>query len=156
MSVKKPLVISNGRIEQLQAGDRIDMGNTVSKNSINAGTVVVGQPMYVVGADANVAHGGAITKIKVAGLVMEDAAPQTQVSIMAVGIMTATAAQWEAVTGNPAGLVTGKSYYLVADAPFPGKLQEMAPSEDGQFVVHVGIALSSTQMKIQIEQPVLL
>jgi hypothetical protein len=156
MSVKKPLVITNGRVEQLQAGDRIDLGNTISKNNIDVGPVVVGQPMIVTGADAKTAHAGSASRISVAGLVMEDAAPATPVSIMAVGIMSASVAQWEAVTGNPAGLVTGKSYYLVADAPFPGKLQETAPTLDGQFIVHVGIALSSTQMKIQIEQPVLL
>jgi hypothetical protein len=156
MSVKKPLVITNGRVEQLQAGDRIDLGNTVTKNNIDVGPVVVGQPMIVTGADAKTAHAGNISRINVAGLVMEDAIPGTQVSLMAVGIMTASAAQWEVVTGNAAGLVTGKSYYLVADAPFPGKLQEAAPTLDGQFIVHVGIALSSTQMKIQIERPVLL
>ncbi len=153
MSVKKPLVITNGQIEQLQPGDRIDLGNAVSKKNINVGAMIVGQPVFVSGADCDLAQANDGAKVRVVGLVMDaTVAPLDQASIMATGILTATQAEWDAVGGIVSGLVTGTDYYL--DPTNPGMLVDTPPTAPGKYVVHVGVALSSTQMKISIEQPV--
>lgn len=60
---------------------------------------------------------------------------------------------WTAVTGS-ATLVTGATYYLSTSVA--GGLTTTPPSTDGDIVVRVGTALSTTEMDIEIAQPVLL
>jgi hypothetical protein len=60
---------------------------------------------------------------------------------------------WTAVTGS-ATLVTGATYYL--STTVAGGLTITPPSTDGDIVVRVGTALSTTEIDIEIAQPVLL
>ena len=50
MAQRKPLVIVNGQIQQLQSGDVLDASvnevDVVSKQNDNAGAIVIGQPVY--------------------------------------------------------------------------------------------------------------
>jgi hypothetical protein len=60
---------------------------------------------------------------------------------------------WTAVTGS-ATLTAGATYYLSATTA--GQLTTTPPSADGDSVVRVGTALSTTTMDIEVAQPVLL
>jgi hypothetical protein len=70
-------------------------------------------------------------------------------SIMIGGIFIATTAQWDAVTGDIGGLVTGSRYYL--SAATAGLLTATPPSTIGQYIEPIGYALNTTHLKISIE-----
>jgi hypothetical protein len=69
-------------------------------------------------------------------------------NIITAGVVTATTGQWDAVTGQSGGLTTN-SYYYVSSAT-AGNLTTTAPDTTGNWAVPVGIALSSTQMKLTL------
>jgi len=60
------------------------------------------------------------------------------------GIVTLTAAQWTAVTGDIGGLQTGDAYWL--SAATPGNLTKTKPIASGTFAVQIGTAISTTQL----------
>ena len=69
------------------------------------------------------------------------------------GVVTLTAAQWDAVVpGESGGLTRGAKYYLLDTTA--GELTTAAPANTGSYIVAVGIALSATQLDLQIGQPV--
>lgn len=153
MAIKKSLVITNGQIEQLQPGDKLDLGNTVSKNNANAGSIAIGQPVYVTGSNVDLARANAQGTIRVAGLVFDTSVlTATPATILLDGVLTATTTQWDGVTGQSGGLTPGANYFL--DPDVAGKLTPTAPVAVGQFVVPVGHALSPTEFEIEIQPPV--
>jgi hypothetical protein len=158
MATKKPLVITNGQIEQLQAGDTLDAPVTevdvVSKTNDNSGAITIGTPVYVK-SNGNVdkAQANASGTVQVLGLV-RDASISSSTSgvIQTDGVLSATTAQWDAVTGDSGGLTPGAAYYLSASTA--GQLTTNAPTTAGQFVVRIGLALSSTELDISIAPPI--
>jgi hypothetical protein len=158
MAQRKPLVIINGQIQQLQAGDTLDAVvsevDIVSATNANAGVIAIGQPVYVSGADAvNLAQANASGTVEVLGLVKDVSVnAAATANIQTDGVLTATTTQWDAVTGDTGGLNAGAVYYL--DAATAGKLTTTAPTEVGQYVVRVGKALSTTDLEISIGQPI--
>lgn len=64
------------------------------------------------------------------------------------GILTATTGQWDVAAGTSGGLTAGTEYYL-SDAD-PGMLTATEPSLPGSTSVRVGIALSTTKLKLLI------
>jgi len=153
MAIKKPIVLTNGQLERLQPGDRIDVGNSSNKNNNSGGAIVIGQPVYVNGVNVDLAQADAQSTIRVAGLVVDitvaDASPA---EIVVDGILTATTGQWDAVTGQVGGLTPGADYFLSAGTA--GQMSTTAPSANGEFVVRVGHALSTTEFEIEIQQPI--
>jgi hypothetical protein len=153
MAVKKAIVITNGQLEQLQAGDRLDLGNVIAKTNNSGGAMVIGEPVYVNGVNALKAQADAQSTIRIAGLVLDiTAADATPVNILADGILVATTVQWDAVTGETGGLTPGANYFL--DPAAAGMLTQTAPTTAGQFVVRVGHAVSTTEMEIEVQQPI--
>lgn len=152
MAVKKALVITAGQIEQLQAGDQLDLGNIITKTNNSGGAMVIGQAVFVSGTDADLAQANAQGTIRVAGLVLVGAADANPVDILTDGILTATTGEWDAVTGDTGGLTPGSDYFLSPGTA--GGLTLTAPTAVGQFVVRVGHAVSSTQMEIEVQQPI--
>ena len=153
MAVKKALVITAGQIEQLQAGDTLDIGNTIVKTNDQGGAIVIGQPVYVVGVTVLLAQANAQAAIRVAGLVLDlSVDDQDPANILLDGKLTATTGQWDAVTGQTGGLTPGANYFL--DPTTPGMLTLTAPTTVGQFVVRVGYAVSATEFEIEIGQPI--
>lgn len=152
MAKKKPLVLTNGQIEQLQSGDQIDHRNTVSRDNDNAGAITIGQPVYATsGTNVDLAQADAQGTIRVNGLVEDiSIAAAATGDIVVDGILTATTGQWDAVTGDVGGLTPGSNYFL--DAATAGNLTKTAPSTG--FVVRVGHALSDTELEIEIQQPI--
>lgn len=158
MAARKPLVINSGQIEQLQAGDTLVASVTevdvVSKTNDNAGSVVIGAPVYQK-SNGNVdkARANAQGTVQVVGLVADTSiAAAGSGNIQTDGVLVATTGQWDAVTGGSGGLTPGSPYYV--DAAAAGLLTATAPSTASQFVVRVGLALSSTDMDITITAPI--
>lgn len=154
MTVRKAIVLNAGQLEQLQPGDRLDLGNTVSRTNNNAGTITIGQPVYSVsGTAVDLAQADAQSTIRVAGLVVDvSVSASAAAEILADGILTASTAQWDAVTGQSGGLTPGANYFL--DASTAGKLTPTAPTTPGEFVLRVGHALSATEFEVEVQQPI--
>ena len=158
MAARKPLVINSGQIEQLQAGDTLDASvsevDVVSKTNDNAGSIVIGTPVYVK-SNGNVDKGRANASgtVQLLGLV-KDASVAAAASgiIQTDGILAATTGEWDAVTGGSGGLTPGSRYFL--DPSTAGLLTTSAPTSAGNFVVSVGLAISTTEMDISIEPPI--
>ena len=62
------------------------------------------------------------------------------------GSVTLTVAQWNTITGGSTGLTPGAAYFLSPTTA--GNLITTAPSTVGQYVVKVGIALSTTTLNV--------
>jgi hypothetical protein len=139
MPLRKPLVVNAGKIQQLQPGDTLDApqsgGDDTVLTNANAAAVVVCAPVYVSANDSF------------------DKA-QANAPVRSGGVLAATTAQWDAVAATTGGLARGTYYYL--DPATAGKLTATAPSTAGQFVVEVGLALSTTELLIRPRPPILL
>jgi hypothetical protein len=160
MSSKKPLCLYSGVIKQLQAGDSLDatLGQVdiISLTNVNANPVVIGQPVYVPSADnVDLAKADASATVQVLGLMaVASTANNTAGNVQKNGTLTATDNQWKAVTANGASLSAGTVYYL--DSATAGKITATAPTADGKFVCRLGIAISTLEFEISIQEPVAL
>lgn len=158
MAAKKPLVITSGRIEQLQAGDTLDASVTevdvVNKTNDNAGAIVIGAPAYQkTNGAVDLGRANASGTVQLVGLVKDvSIAAAGSGNIQTDGVLVATTTQWDAVTGQSGGLTTGSPYYL--SAATAGRLTTTAPTAAGEFVVRVGLALSTTELDISVEPPI--
>jgi hypothetical protein len=161
MALRKPLVIVSGEIEQLQAGDDLNVPITgtidITLTNDEASPVVIGAPVY---SDANdgfkKAKADAGGTALVIGLVSQSPSitNATAGTVGVSGILTATTAQWDAVTGQVGGLTFNTRYYL--SAATSGLLTITAPTTTGNYVVEIGQALSTTEMSINIKKRILL
>lgn len=160
MAARKPLVMNAGQIQQLQSGDTLDAVvvevDLVARTNNNASPIVIGAPTYVDSAGTvDLAQADASGTVEVLGLVQETSISAAASGyIQTDGILTATTGQWDAITGLTGGLVAGDVYYLDPDTA--GLLTPTAPTTGGDFVVRVGVGLSTTELEITIQQPVLL
>mgnify|MGYP006283583929 CR=1 FL=1 len=152
MATKKPLVITNGQIERLQSGDRIDLGNSSNRQNDSGNTINKCAPVYVTGNNANLAQADSQSTVRVAGLAEADTANGNVVTVITDNIFEATTGEWDTVTGETGGLTPGADYWLSATTA--GQLTQNAPDADGEFVQKVGHALSTTELDIEIGQPV--
>lgn len=162
MALRKPLVLADdGLVTQLQPGDTISAPtNAPSLRTVTNGettaAVPFGTPVYASSGTA-VKRGQANAKAtsKLTGLVYDASIAAGAVgSVAQGGILTGTTAQWDAVAGTTGGLAVGAYYFL--DATNPGKLTPTPPATAGQVNVCVGSGLSSTEMEVDIELPILL
>lgn len=158
MAVRKPIVLVNGQLQQLQSGDTLDIqAEAFTLINDEASPVVICAPVYSDAAGGfKKAQANASTTKDVIGLVGQSPSIATGVAgqIMLDGILSATTAQWDAVTGGSGGLVFKQRYWL--DPATAGKLTAVAPTTIGQYVCELGIALSTTELKINILEPILL
>jgi len=160
MALRKPLVIVDGKLQQIQSGDTLNAVCTevdvVSMENGNAGTMLIGHAVYVEANDTvELAQADAAATVEVLGLVQ----PATITAaasgyIITDGVLTATTDQWDVITGDVGGLTAGTVYYLDPDTA--GLLTTTAPTTVGDYVVRVGKALSTLDLEISISQPILL
>ena len=160
MAARKPLVIINGQVQQLQAGDTLDASvsevDVVSKSNGNAGAIVIGQAVYTK-ADGTVdlAKADASGTVEVLGFMKTTSVAAAASGIIQTdGILAATTGQWDIVSGGTGGLTPGAVYWL--SAATAGSITDTAPTTAGHQVVRVGKAISETEMEISIEPPILL
>lgn len=158
MAIRLPLVIVSGQIEQLQSGDSIsDQATQFQLVNDEAGAVVCGSAVYSDAAGGfKKAQANAGTTSKVIGLVAQAPSISNGVAgaICLDDVLTLTTAQWDAVTGGSGGLVFNTIYYL--DPATAGKITSTAPTTVGQYVVEIGRALSTVDMKVNIKASILL
>ena len=160
MASRKPLVLVNGQIQQLQSGDSLDASvsevDIVSRSNSNAGAITIGQAVYPDGnGSVDLGQANASGTVEVLGLVASTSiASAASGSIQTDGILTATTGQWDAVTGGTGGLVAGTVYYL--DPSTAGHITSTAPTTASQYVVRIGVALSTTELEISVRSPILL
>lgn len=143
-----------GNITIAAAGGGGGGGTTFEATNANAGAIVIGTPVYVSAAGSvDKAMADAAATKDVVGLVVDTSiASSATGDIQTGGLLTATTGQWDAVTGDTGGLTAGTQYFVDPDTA--GRLTDPAPNTAGDFVVPVGIALSTTEMIIAIHQTV--
>lgn len=126
-----------------------------SQTNDNAGSVVIGAPVYSTAADHfDKAKANALSTSRVYGLVADTSISTTSAGNVCVGgILSATTAQWDAITGQTGGLTFNSKYYL--DASTAGKLTTTAPSASTNIVVSVGLAISTTEMRLTLDAPLI-
>jgi hypothetical protein len=127
---------------------------TETLENVNAGSIAIGQVVYISGAgDVDLAQADNPATAKAFGLVA-DASIASLVSgeIQLEGVLTATTGEWDAVTGQTGGLTAGAIYYL--DPTTPGAMTTTAPTSGGEYVVELGKAVSSTKFDITIRRPI--
>lgn len=161
MALKKPLVLYSGEIAQLQAGDdlNVPISGTIDITLTNdeATPVVICSAVYIDAADGfKKAKADAAGTSKAMGLVNVSPSITNATSgvVATSGIMTATTLQWDAIAGTTGGLVFGTFYYL--SAATAGLITPTAPSTTGQYVLEIGQAISTTEMKLTFRPRILL
>jgi len=161
MALRKPLVINAGQIQQLQSTDTLDVtavggGDVVSQTNDEAGAIVICTPVYNDAADGvKKAKADASGTKDVMGLVQQASITNGVAGMVLVnGVLTATTVQWDAVFGTTGGLTFKTRYYL--SAATAGIATATAPTTTGQYVVELGIALSTTELMVDIKSPILL
>lgn len=152
MALKKPIVLNGGQFEQLQSTDYISSVELPQFTNNNAGTLVICTPVYMVANDAvDKAKADAVGTVNVVGLIADPTiAAAASGGIILGGILTATTGQWDAVAGTTGGLTKDVFYYLSAGTV--GALTSTSPTTAGQFSICVGIGVSTTEMKVEIQQ----
>jgi len=161
MALRVPLVMVAGQIQQLQSSDTIAVpsvtaGVVLQQTNDESGAIVICTPVY---NDANdgvkKAKADASGTKDVIGLV-KDASITNGVAgaIQCDGVLAATTTQWDAVFGTTGGLTKGTRYYL--SAATAGQGTSTAPSTVGQYVMELGIAISTTELRIGMGDPILL
>jgi hypothetical protein len=150
MALRKPLVIVSGLTQQLQSGDTLDAaqsgGDVVIQTNDEVGSIVIGTPVY---NDANdgvkKAQANASGTKDVIGLVRDVTIATTATgSIQTNGILSASTAQWDTAFGTSGGLTKGTRYFLSPTTAGLGTVT--APSTVGQYVVELGLAISTTEL----------
>lgn len=131
-------------------------GSPIEMTNDNAGTIVIGTPVYVKSnGNVDLAKADMAETTELFGLVAATSiASLTFGNIQIAGILEATTGQWDAVTGDTGGLAANAIYYL--DKNTGGRLTTTAPTTADEYVVQVGQALSTTKMNIRITTPILL
>lgn len=159
MALKTPLVMgSDGLPQALQSGDTINA--TISTPSVRSVTngessaaIVIGAPVYASAADTvKLAKANAKTTCKLAGVGYDATIAAAGVGNIAMtGVIVATTTQWDAVAGTTGGLVFNTTYFV--DTATAGKITSTVPSSPNVNSI-VGIALSTTELELQIGQPI--
>jgi hypothetical protein len=109
-------------------------------------------PVYVGANENNVypAYADTADTSQVAGLVVDAVINAGAAGlIQGGGMITATTAQWDMITGTTGGLIASHDYFLKPGAQ--GGLTLTPVSTTGQFLCKVGRAASSTMMEVNIE-----
>ena len=153
MTIRKPLVIASGQIQQLQSGDTLQ--EVEQLQSITDAIFIAGQVVYSSAAGhVDKAKADAATTAKAIGLSAAAASSGATTGIQCSGILTLTTGEWDACMGTTGGLTYNTVYFL--SGATAGLGTSTAPSTVSHRVVKLGTAISTTEMVIDIEPSVLL
>lgn len=160
MASRKPLVLVDGLVRQLPSGDTLDAASSevdvISLTNAGAGAAPIGSPVYISAANSfALARANAGVTARPIALVKDASVAAGAAGLVQTdGVLEATATQWEAITGQPGGLTPGSVYFL--SAATAGRLTTSAPTNSGEYVVRVGVAVSTTGLEISIHPEILL
>lgn len=156
MALKKPVVITDGEFEQLQAGDNLADADLLMRAFTT--TALIGQVVYADSAgNVDLAQANAAGTSIVVGLATEAVTAPASGAVQTDNVLALTTGQWDAVTGETGGLTVNKKYYL-DDATAGMMLQDdnLSSLGVGDYIVQIGKALSTTEFLIDIEKRILL
>lgn len=110
-------------------------------------TILIGQPVYV-SADNTVNLGNAktIATANVIGLALTDATANNSVVVLTEG--SVSQADWTAIIGVTS-LYPGFTYFLKANS---GRMSTNPTTNDGEVVVTMGTALTTTKFNIEVNE----
>lgn len=160
MAERLPLVIVNGQVQQLQAGDLLPADAITELEAVEmtaTSNLVIGNAVYVDSDDSvDLAQADAIGTASVLGLCVDTTVDSAANGVIATAgaVLTANTTQWDAVAGTTNGLTAGAPYFLSKDTA--GILTETAPTAVGEVVIVVGKGLSALKMKIDPQHTILL
>ncbi len=153
MTLREPLVIIGGQIQQLPSGDTINGVTAVASHSFEAtnneaSPLTLGLAVYMNAADgvkaltANTAN-----SVKYVGLVADNSIGSGNTgNIQFDGVLTGNTSQWSAV-GVASGLLVAGTTYYVSDS-VTGNLTETAPTTVASYVIPVGIGINATDLRL--------
>jgi hypothetical protein len=149
MALRKPLVIgTDGRPQQIQAGDTLNAvvaeNETQQWTNGDSGSHALGTVVYLSAADT-------VKKAQANASATRDA-----VALATATIATAAVGgyQTSGTLAGLSGLVAGTPYFL--DPVTAGGYTATVPATAGQYLVELGIAISTTELLIRIRPPILL
>ena len=163
MALRKPLVIVDGQIEQLQSGDTLNAAvaeiETLTQTNGESRALVICTPVYSSAVDTvKKGQADASGTVEILGLaVTPSVAGSGTGSVQTSGVLTATTTQWDAVAATAdsqsGGLTFNTVYYLdsVAAGKISKRLRPLVVSTSS-----LGKAISTTEMVIDIKAPILL
>lgn len=162
MATRLPLVLgTDGLPQQLQSGDTITAPTNAPNlravtNSEAATAITIGTPVFMFAADGvKRAQANVKTTSQVAGVMYDVTVAAAGVGNIATsGVVVATTVQWDAVAGTAGGLIFNTLYFL--DPATIGKITATVPTTVGQTVTLIGRALSTTELELNIQTPILL
>ena len=150
--IKKPIVITNGQLEQLQVGDvLVHAPNTFEATNGESISILIGGTVYISGVNT-IKYAKAdsdATKTAIA-MCTNDIVSGEDGVVQVNGRLTLTTVQWDLVTGDTGGLIPGISYFLSEITS--GRISKIAPNTG--FVVKIGIAVSTIDFEISISAPI--
>ena len=156
MALVKPLVLgANGQIMQISSSDTLNAAvqeaDAITLTNGTTGAIAFGKAVYISASNScALAMANASATKQVLGLVKDASIAANAVgNIQTDGVITGTTAQWDAAIGgsNSGGLTSGAVYYL--SATVAGGITSTPPSTTGQYLVPIGVALSTTSLDIR-------
>lgn len=146
--IKKPLVLTDGEIEQLQPSDSMSpVPNSLVLENGGAVELVICTPVYISASEAvDVADSGTLPNV--IGVATELISVDATGIIQTDGKITATTAEWDARTGQTGGLTPGATYFLGEW----GALTAIPPTTG--FLTRLGIAITPMDLEIKISRPI--
>lgn len=160
MALRKPVVLVNGKLQQLQASDTIMVAtsNTDVQALTNgeATPITVGMCVYIsAAATVKKALANAAATANAFGMVYDVSITNAAIGQIATfGLVNATTTSWDAVTGQTGGLTQGADYYM--DPTTAGKITSTPPSTVGQYVVNLGTAQDTQNLQFNPQIEILL
>jgi hypothetical protein len=154
MAKKKPLVLSNGRPEELQAGDELDLVSEMDLTTkVNGESVplIKGQAVVVNGTGQIIlAKADAAATANVLGFIRDNSIdPNVSGQVQIEGQLVMS--DWTAIA-DVTNLTVGTEYYLSpTDA---GKITSTAPTTPTQYVSFVGFAVAPDTLFIKWDRPI--
>lgn len=156
MASVKPVVEKNGELEVLQPGDSINVQPDAITRTFTS-TAVKGNVVYVDGnGSVDLAQANASGTASPFGLAAEGVLAAASGVVIFDGVLVATTLEWDAVAGTTGGLSAGVKYFLSSTVAGAMVAQGSQPSAQGEYVVELGHALSTTEFEVQIRRRILL
>ncbi|MEX0827571.1 MAG: hypothetical protein WD005_01325 [Haliea sp.] len=158
MSLQRPLKYdpTTGEIARFAADDFINEVDFLTVNNETGAPLIKCTPVYQTATANEVAkaQADAIATARVIALLVDAIADGTSGSALSDGRMSASTAEWDAVTGQTGGLTPGSKYYVSPTTA--GMLTTTAPTADGHVVAPVGTAKSTVEFEVSIGTRVVL
>ena len=154
MALRRPIVVIQGRFQELPVGDGIEAsaefsGVRVVVNDQGA-TVSRCTPVYLSSPGKfKVADPTTLLHSRLIGLVASASIPQGfDGYVQRYGVLVATSDEWSGVTDTGTALSPMTKYFLSMET---GKITNVTPIESGSILVPVGFAMSETELELQID-----